>query len=465
MQLGDQDPKITKAFQDNSGLNTDSLHAASLPPISPDEATILSREQKYTSNWAGNLKYSSKTRLFPNDLEELRGIVTSNEKIKVIGSRHSFNEIADSLHLHVCTERLNNILNIDEENLQVTIEGGVLYGDLNQMLDRCGFALHNLASLPHISVAGACATATHGSGVRNGNLATAIKAIEVMKADGELITLHRGIDPDFNAAAVSLGALGVVTKLTLDIMPRYLMRQDVYEWLPLDSAISNFQEIHQSAYSVSFFTDWRHEAINQVWLKQLVNSETKVVRGDNFFGAIAATENLHPIKGKPTTNCTPQLGIVGPWHERLPHFLFGKIPSSGVELQSEFFVSMQDAADAIARVAKIGHLISDALQISEIRTIAADDLWMSASYNQPCVGIHFTWHKRPQEVEAAIKVIESALDDLKCLPHWGKLSTMSPELRQARYTMIDKFQNVVKNFDPDGKFRNEFISRNVFGEI
>ncbi|HVV06024.1 MAG TPA: FAD-binding protein [Puia sp.] len=409
-----------------------------------------------TRNWAGNIEYSTPHIHHPHSVEAIQTLVRQLQKCRVLGTRHSFNRIADSGHHLISTDRLNKVISLDPAAQTVTVEGGIKYGELAPYLDEKGYALHNLASLPHISVAGSIATATHGSGIGNGNLATAVTALELVTSDGEI----RSIDKKdlVHAAAVNLGALGVVTKLSLSIQPRYEIRQTVYEHLPITELTTNFEKILSAGYSVSLFTDWRQDAINEVWVKSKVSPDEGSGRSHDLFGARAATRPLHPIAGTPAENCTEQMGIPGPWHERLPHFRMGFTPSSGAELQSEYFVPFHHGVEAVLAVARLGPQISPHLFISEIRTIAADELWLSPNRHRDSVALHFTWRPDWPAVSRLLPLIEKELSPFQARPHWGKLFTMSPAILQRHYEKLDDFKKLAAETDPEGKFRNEFLS-------
>jgi xylitol oxidase len=317
--------------------------------------------------------------------------------------------------------------------------------------------------LPHISVAGACATATHGSGVKNGNLATAARAIEFVNANGDLITLSRDKDGErFEGAVVGLGGLGIVTRLTLDVQPTYFMKQAVYQHLPVKELTANFNAIEASGYSVSLFTDWITPKINQVWIKSRVEKGDSTPLAPEFYGAKLATRNLHPLENLSAENCTEQMGVPGPWYERLPHFRMGFTPSNGHELQSEYFVPAEHAVEAILAVYKISDVVSPHLLISEIRTIAADNLWMSPCYKRDCVTIHFTWKPDWPAVKAALPVVEKTLAPFHARPHWGKLFTMSPAHLQPLIEKLPEFKELLLRYDAQGKFRNDFLAENLY---
>lgn len=416
------------------------------------------------NNWARNYTYRASQIHEPETVEQIQELVLRSNKIKALGTRHSFNDIADSPGELISLKHFDQILALDRERHTVTVEAGVRYGRLAQWLHNEGFALHNLASLPHISVAGACATATHGSGDQLGNLATAVAAMEVVTGNGEVVVLSRENHREqFEGVVVSLGGLGVITKLTLDISPTFQMQQDVYENLPLAELEEHFDEISSSAYSVSLFTDWRNATLNQVWLKRQVPDGNSIKADPQLFGAKLATSDLHPIATLSAENCTEQMGIRGPWYERLPHFRMDFTPSSGEELQSEYLLPRRHAFAAFRVIDRLREHIAPLLQISEIRTIAADNLWMSPCYKQACVGIHFTWKKDWEKVRNVLPLIEEQLAAFEARPHWGKLFTISPARLQALYEKLPGFQQLLQNYDPQGKFRNLFLGKYIFG--
>ena len=397
-------------------------------------------------------------------LEQVRKFVKEHDSLKVLGTRHCFNGIADSTHALISLKPMDQVVALDPKARTVTVEAGMSYGQLCPYLHEKGFALHNLASLPHISIAGACATATHGSGIKNGNLATAVSALELVTADGEVLTLSREKDGDtFLGAVVNLGALGVVTKVTLDVQPTFMMRQDVYEDLPLAQLTDHFESIMSSGYSVSLFTDWQNQRINEVWIKRRVEKGDARPAKPEFHGARLATRNLHPIAELSAENCTEQMGVPGPWYERLPHFRMGFTPSSGKELQSEYFVPRQDAVEAILAIERLRDRVSPHLLISELRTVDADRLWMSPCYKRPSLAIHFTWKPDWDSVRKLLPLIEKELAPFKVRPHWGKLFTLEPAQLQSRYEKLADFKDLLKEHDPHGKFRNEFLSRILYG--
>jgi alditol oxidase len=415
-------------------------------------------------NWAGNVEYGTEKLYSAASLDDVRAFVKKQSKVKVLGTCHSFNKIADSSNQFLSVKAMDKVVALDAEDRKVTVEAGMSYGQLCPYLDGQGWALHNLASLPHISIAGACSTATHGSGNKNGNLATAVARLEIVNAAGEIVGLVRERDgEEFRGAVVGLGALGAITKVTLDIQPRFLMQQYVYENLPMSELKEHFDEIEGAAYSVSLFTNWQKQRINEVWLKIRMDEGRGFDAPAEFFGATRATKNLHPIAELSAENCTEQMGLPGLWYERLPHFRMGFTPSAGKELQSEYFVPRENALDALLAVERLRERVGPYLLISEIRTIAADDLWMSPCYKQPSVTVHFTWKQDWPAVSGLLPVIEKELAPFHARPHWGKLFAITPTQLRSRYERLTEFVELSKKYDPQGKFRNEFLERNVYG--
>ncbi len=417
------------------------------------------------TNWAGNIEYSTQQQYSANSLDQVRAFVKKQNKLKVLGTRHCFNRIADSPDQFLSLKAMDKVVQLDEKARTVTLQAGMSYGQLCPYLDSKGWALHNLASLPHISIAGACTTATHGSGENNGNLATAVTALEIVNTAGDVFKLTRDQDGDtFRGAVVGLGALGVITTVSLAVQPTFTMRQYVYENLPLSEMKTHFDEIQKSGYSVSLFTDWQKQRINEVWIKSRTEPGQTFAAPAEFFGAKRATKNLHPIAELSAENCTEQMGVPGPWYERLPHFRMGFTPSAGKELQAEYFVPRQHAVEAILAVERLRDQVGPHLLISEIRTIAADDLWMSPCYQQSSVAIHFTWKPDWPAVSKLLPVIEKELAPFRPRPHWGKLFTIPAADLRARYERLPEFVELSKKYDPAGKFQNEFLSRYIFGK-
>ncbi|MFC0678262.1 D-arabinono-1,4-lactone oxidase [Lysobacter korlensis] len=406
-------------------------------------------------NWAGNLTYRARAVHHPGSIEEVQSLVAGSDSIRGLGSRHSFSDIADTTGELIVLDRLDPDVRIDPAARTVTASAGLRYGDLATALHAEGWALGNLASLPHISIAGTVATGTHGSGVGSRSLAAAVAALELVSADGELRWIRRG-DADFDGAVVSLGALGIVTRMTLDIVPAYDVWQTVYVGLAWSTAIDHLDELLGSAYSVSLFTNWADADIRQVWRKSTADDAPA-----ELFGAAPAVGQQHPVPDAPTEFTTAQGGAPGPWHERLPHFRLEFTPSAGEELQSEYVIPRRFAAEAITAMRELGPRVAHAIQISEVRTFAADSLWLSGAEGTDVIAFHFTWRKDPDLVLPLLPRLEATLAPFSARPHWGKLFAGTGEQVRSLYPRFADFSALRDRLDPQRKFDNDFLRRIV----
>jgi xylitol oxidase len=412
------------------------------------------------TNWAGNITYTAKELHRPHSLDALRTLVAGSDRVRVLGSGHSFNEIAEPGPEGVLLSLagLPTEVDVDTTARTVRVGGGVRYAELARTVHAHGLALANMASLPHISVAGSVATGTHGSGVTNGSLASVVREVELVTADGTTVALARG-DERFGGAVTSLGALGVVTALTLDLEPAYEVEQHVFTELPLATLdAETLATVTAAAYSVSLFTDWRAPGFRQVWLKRRTDQPLP-----DFPYAVPATEKMHPVPGMPAVNCTEQFGVPGPWHERLPHFRAEFTPSSGAELQSEYLLPREHALDALRALDAIRDVVAPVLQTCEVRTVAADAQWLSPAYGRDTVALHFTWVADTPAVLPVVRRVEEALDAFDARPHWGKVFTTAPAVLAERYPRLGDFAALVRELDPAGTFTNAFVSQVLSG--
>ncbi len=415
----------------------------------------------HRQNWAGNVSYGAAHYHSPATIDELRSLVRAVDKVRVIGGRHSFTPVTDSTGTILSLANLDKTVVFDHARRTATVNANITYRELCPQLHQAGYGLPNMASLDHITVIGAAMTATHGSGDRHGNLATPISGLEMVTADGDLVTLSREKDGDtYNGAVVTLGALGVVTKVTLDLLPAFAIHQDIYAKLPLAELYANFDAITSAAYSVCLFTDWQQDWFNTVWVKQVVSDGRPPVVPATFFGAML-TPSERPVDPASDRYTNP-LGVSGPWHERLPHFVFKDAEREGNELQSEYFVARHHAVAAMQAVAQLRAQLAPIIGVTEVRTVAADQLWLSTAYGHDIVGIHFNWQKKAAAVQQFLPTLEAALAPFQPRPHWGKLFNLTPAQVQARYPRLADFQALARDYDPQGKFRNAFVEKYLF---
>jgi xylitol oxidase len=412
------------------------------------------------SNWAGNIAYAADSVSTPTSVPELQELVAGARRIRAIGTRHSFSSVADTTAALVDLSSLPRIVDIDPSAATVRVGAATRWGELAPVLHEAGWAVHTLGSLPHISVAGSVATGTHGSGDRNGCLASAVVALEIVGADGELRRVARG-EPDFGGSVVALGAHGIVTAVTIAIEPTYDVEQRVLEGLPWEVALRDLDAVMASASSVSLFTRWGDE-VEQVWVKRRTDEPAVDLA---WTGARPADGPRHPVPGVSPAACTVQGGVAGPWFERVPHFRLGHTPSSGAELQTEYLVPRADGAAALTALHGVRHRIAPVLQIGEVRTVAADDLWLSMASGRDSLAIHFTWVPDGRAVAPVVREVERVLAPFAPRPHWGKVFGIAPEVVAASYPRVADARDLVRRCDPEGVFGNDFVARHLAGSV
>lgn len=403
-------------------------------------------------NWAGTYTYTAERIDRPTSIEAVQELVAGARRVRGIGTRHSFNDVADGSGVLVDLTGLPTDLVVAPDRRTATLGAGTRYGDVAPALDAAGLALHNMGSLPHISVGGATATGTHGSGTALSSLSTAVAGLEFVAADGSLRTLRRG-DPEFPGAVLHMGLLGVVTRVTLDVEPTYRMRQDAFGAIPWSSFLGSVREVFAAGTSVCCFTDW-DGTVREVLVKSRIpDGADDVAVPDALLGA----RRLPPVPGD--AHRTARDGTAGPWWDRLPHFTVDTVPSIGSEIQSEHFVPLDHAADALDAVHALGDRIRPHLHVAELRTMAADGLWLSPSQGAETLCIAFTWRRHVDEVAALLPDIEAALAAFGARPHWGKMSSRSGDEIAALYSRLPEFRSLVARLDPERTFASAFGER------
>ncbi len=406
------------------------------------------------TTWAGSYTYAAQRLVQPATLEELCELVAATHRVRALGSRHSFTDIADTTGTLVGLDALPTTIEVDPTAAVVRVTGGVRYGELATRLEAQGWALANLASLPHISVAGAVATGTHGSGVRNASLAAAVRALDVVGPDGAV--RHLGADhDDLAGSVVSLGALGVVVGLELAIEPTYLVRQEVRTGLSWRSVEDHLDDVLAAGYSASLFTRFDPEHVDQLWVKSRADEPPL----EEVWSTTAAAEPLHMLVGAPTEALTEQGGVPGPWLHRLPHFRLEFTPSRGQELQSEYFVPRGHAVAALTALRRVAPAFTHLLQVTEVRAVAGDDLWLSGAEGGDVLALHFTWVLDVPAVRAVLPVVEEALRPFGVRPHWGKVFTMEAAEVRAAFPRLPDFVSLRDRVDPGRRFDNAFLQR------
>ena len=408
-------------------------------------------------NWAKNITFSSQNYIEIENLTQLQKVIESSNKLKVVGTSHSFSEIADTTGTLISLKNLDSEIEIDEKSQTVKVSAGTSYANLAKYLEKNGWALSNLASLGEISIAGAVMTGTHGSGSNNKVLSDSVVAIEMILSSGDKFVIDRKNFAQFSGFVVSFGALAVFTKLTLKIVRSFSVKQVVYENVPIQSVLENFNEIFDRPYSASYFSNWSPKNTGQIWMKFLDDDKYPELQSKAYGGNLALS-NQHPVKVNDPGNCTEQMGVAGKWLFRLPHFRLNSSPASGDEVQTEYLVDRDHVQGYINELTKIGEDIAARVYATEIRTISSDDLWLSGAYGRETVGFHFTWKKSP-EVKDFLPEIENILGKNNGRPHWGKLFSTPRAQLIDRYPMYEEFRQLIQKYDSGNKFRNKFIEQ------
>ena len=408
-------------------------------------------------NWAGNLTFSAKEFIEIDNISKLQQVVSNSQGVKVLATGHSFNAIGDTKDTLISLKNLSNGIEIDSQNAQALIPAGMAYADAARYLESQGWAFSNMASLGEVTIAGAISTGTHGSGSNNGVLSTSVVGLEIVLGSGELVTINKSNSEEFAGFVISLGALGVFTKIKMRIVPSFSVKQFVYENIGIQAVAENFDTVFNSAYSVSYFSNWAKNSTGQIWMKFLDDSSSDNL-SDNWLGANQAKAKQHPVKINNPDPCTDQLGISGKWLYRLPHFKLDSSPASGDEVQTEYLVDRKYVKEYIQDLRTIGDEIAPRVYATEIRTIKSDELWLSGAYQRETVGFHFTWKKSDTLVDFLPR-IEEILGKHHGRPHWAKLFSVKSDELSARYPKYSNFEALLKKYDPKKKFRNKFIDQ------
>jgi xylitol oxidase len=402
--------------------------------------------------WAGTHRFHARDLVRARSVAEVQEAVRSRTgPVRALGTRHSFNDVADTAGTLVSVVDVPPEPRLSATGDVVAVGAGIRYGELAIWLEQHGRALHNMGSLPHISVAGAVATGTHGSGDRLRLLADAVRALEFVDAAGELQRVERD-DPRFGGFVVGLGAYGIVTRVELAVEPSYRMRQRLHVGLDWDVLADRFDDVTAAGTSVSLFTHWGAPTVEHVLVKQRVD-------GSFDASVLDAVREAEAGERFDQVSWTPQDGSVGPWLERLPHFRLEETPSFGDEIQSEYFVPRAHAPAAIAAVRELAADIDPHLIITEIRTIAADDTWLGPASGRDTVAIHFTWMRHDDAVRALLPGIEAALHPFDVRPHWGKWNAFDDAGIAAAYPRLADARALYRDLDPEGVFSNAYLER------
>lgn len=416
--------------------------------------------ETWVTNWAGTIAYEARERYAPTSVEQVQQLVrdaaAAGRRVRVVGTRHTFNDLTDTDGVHLSLRDLPRVLRLTPEGDGVVIDGGATYTEVNRFLAQHDRALANLASLPHITVAGAIATATHGSGDAQPSLASAVRSLTHVTPTGALHTISRG-EPGFERYPVHLGLFGPVVELTLDVVPAFTVATTVYEGLSYDVAVEHLDELTHDLYSFSLAPNWADGGRSLLFAKRLAGQAAP----HEWFGATAARSPRHPSPGADTAAVTEQLGAAGPSSKRLTHFRSEFEPSVGDEIQSEYLVPRRHARAALRALPDFSGVFAQLAHSMEIRTVAGDDLPASPFHAGDTLAVHVTWRRDPARVAAFLPQLESALEAFDARPHWGKAFVTSPERLRQLFPRLPEVDDEARRHDPDGVFRNRWIERVV----
>uniref|UniRef100_A0A915D0Y3 FAD-binding PCMH-type domain-containing protein n=1 Tax=Ditylenchus dipsaci TaxID=166011 RepID=A0A915D0Y3_9BILA len=418
-------------------------------------------------NWGGNFNFSTQDIKYPTTTAGVQQLVKECKgKIRPVGTRHSFSEIANTNDTLICLVHMNLILSVDPSVPSVTVQAGITYTDLIPFLQSIGLAIPMMASLGEISIAGAINTAVHGSGAGIGNLATQVLGLQMVLADGSVVQYSKGQnDTELAAATVGLGALGIVTQVTLQAQPTYNLAINVFENMDMSVLDTQLYNITHSGYAINMWSTFGTPGVlDQVWITTKVDSNGVNAYGNvsQLYGAPAATAQSSPIAALPPTYVVPQMGIVGPYYERLTDYDLGLSGQEGQQTQSEYYVDFDDFVPALKALQTLSAEINAVVYVALFRITEKDELWMSPQYKKTTMAIHFSWQPKLDQVMALLPKIEAALAPFNPIPHWGKLYTLKPEQYLPLLPKYPEWREQVELHDPTHKFRNKWLEENIF---
>mmetsp|Transcript_13532 Transcript_13532/g.26655 ORF Transcript_13532/g.26655 Transcript_13532/m.26655 type:complete len:480 (-) Transcript_13532:5-1444(-) len=436
------------------------------------------------TNWCQNVDFKHKRFVTPEDLTELQATVAAAPQVRVLGSGHSFSAVCSSEHTLLSMAYMRKVLEVDfvsDNETVVFMEGGATLGDVVRHLAPRGMALKNIPSLPHVTIAGALATSTHGSGLHPsapGSIASMCTQIDFVTHDGEVCSYRRAEDAEFAASVVHLGALGVVAKIGLDVVPAYNVDQRVYQSIELDRMLPQFEALARSVDSLTVGINFGQQ-VGLTWLRY-------------FDGGITPPASDMTLGGEPRHEPIPfyesHQGVTptckGPWHDVPSFFMEGmqELNMPNTAMQTEYFVPLSLASSALQAIREVAACwegwptseswtdLNSSVPVfhCEVRAIAQDGLRGLAPFgDRESCSIHFTWgnwdHK--ERIVEMVKEVEAVLRQYQARPHFGKFNLMSSEEVASVYPKdrIEEFKELCVKHDPVSKFRNQLVQEQIYG--
>lgn len=433
---------------------------------------MLPRRDTVWRNWARNQECAPAAVETPESTLEVREAVrrarVAGQRVKVVGTGHSFTSIACTDGRLLRLDRLDRVLDVDPDAGSVTVEGGIPLWKLNEQLALRDLALENLGDIDQQTIAGAIATSTHGTGRTFGGLATQVRGLELVTADGDLVRCSADEEPElFHCARVGLGALGIVTQVTLAVVPAFSLhmveRPERFETVlaDLDAAVDGHDHFevehwfpHTDACLVKELD--RTEAPLRT-RSTLAAWRDDILLGNYVFGALCAIGKRSPDRIPQLARfATTQLGRTD-LVDRSDRVFCSPRLIKFVEM--EYAINRADAEVALRRVREL--IEDEDLKISiplELRFAAADDIPLSTAHGRETayLAVH-VYQGMPHE--QYFRGVEAIMDELGGRPHWGKLHWQTAATLAPRYPEWDRFAAARHRLDPDGAFANDYLDR------
>lgn len=425
------------------------------------------------SNWAGTEHTHPVRQTHPGDVdalaEDIRAAVAQGLQVKAVGSGHSFTGIAATDGVVVHLDRMAQIRSLDVPSGQVTVEAGMPLHALNAALDAHGLALANLGDIDVQTISGAVSTGTHGTGHALGGLATQVIGVELVDAEGRLVRCSAAESPKtFAAARIGLGALGVVTALTLQCVPAFALRA-VEAPMPLDEVLEGFDELAEDNDHFEFY--WFPHT-----RRALTKRNNRVAAGEarkplSRFRYWLDDELLSNTVFGWTQGLTARVpGLTGTVNNVATRALSAReyVDASYKVFCSPRRVRFREMEYAVPRAALVEVLQSVQAWIDgsgervpfpiEVRVAAADDIWLSTAFERETayVAVH-QFHRLDHE--RYFRAVESIVGGVGGRPHWGKLHQLDATELERLYPRMADWREVRARLDPSGVFANPYLDR------
>jgi L-gulonolactone oxidase len=425
-------------------------------------------------NWGRNQSCSPAAIEEPeSELEVVEAVGrarAAGQAVKVVGAGHSFSDIACTDGRLLRLDRLDRIVSMDRETGSVTVEGGIPLWKLNEELAQRGLALSNLGDIDRQSISGAVSTATHGGGARFGGLATFVTGLELVTAAGEVVQCSAEVEPElFACARVSLGALGVITKVTLQCEPAFRLHA-VERPCTVEELVRDLDEIADANEHIDCYW-FPHTDVATVKVANRTDAPVRAWRGwkryrnevllpNHVYAARCAVGRMRPGR-IPANMQRVAAGIGRSQQTDVSHrILCSRRLVRFVEM--EYAVPRSELTQLLLQVRDL--IETEGLRVDfpvEVRVAAADDIPLSTAHGRATgyLAVHLSAGTPRPRIERYFRGVEGLMLDAGGRPHWGKLHFQDAAGLSPRYPDWDRFRRVRTRVDPDGRFRNRYLDR------